>query len=98
MKRIALLGGARGTNEDAFAWARLADAVGIEHRDAQLGDGLPAEVIDLPRATIDSTAAAPTVILLGPDLKEELGPLPPPRQQRAQAHHDSSSWDPWRPG
>jgi NADH-quinone oxidoreductase subunit G len=71
-KRIALLGGARGTNEDAFAWARLADAVGIEHRDAQLGDGLPAELVDLPRATIDSTAAAPTVILLGPDLKEEL--------------------------
>ncbi len=71
-KRIALLGGARGTNEDAFAWAQLADAIGIEHRDAQLGDGLPAELLDLPRATIDSTAAAPTVILLGPDLKEEL--------------------------
>jgi NADH-quinone oxidoreductase subunit G len=71
-KRIAILGGARGTNEDAFAWASLADAIGIEHRDAQLGDGLPAEVLDLPRATIDATAAAPTVILLGPDLKEEL--------------------------
>jgi NADH-quinone oxidoreductase subunit G len=71
-KRIAILGGARGTNEDAFAWARLADAVGIDHRDAQLGDGLPAEVLDLPRATIASTVAAPTVIVLGADLKEEL--------------------------
>ena len=71
-KRIALLGGARGTNEDAFAWAQLADAIGIEHRDAQLGDGLPAELLDLPRATIDSTARAATVILLGPDIKEEL--------------------------
>jgi NADH-quinone oxidoreductase subunit G len=71
-KRIALLGGARGTNEDAFAWARLADAIGIEHRDAQLGDGLPAEVLDLPRATIDSTTNAPTVVLVGPDLKEDL--------------------------
>ena len=71
-KRIALLGGARGTNEDAFAWARLADAIGIEHRDAQLGDGLPAELLDLPRATIEGTTSAPTVILLGPDLKEEL--------------------------
>jgi NADH-quinone oxidoreductase subunit G len=71
-KRIALLGGARGTNEDAFAWAQLADVLGIEHRDAQLGDGLPAEILDLPRATIDSTTSAPTVILLGPDLKEEL--------------------------
>jgi NADH-quinone oxidoreductase subunit G len=71
-KRIALLGGARGTNEDAFAWARLADAIGIDHRDAQLGDGLPAEVLDLPRATINSTTNAPTVVLVGPDLKEEL--------------------------
>ena len=71
-KRIALLGGARGTNEDAFAWSRLADAIGIDHRDVQLGDGLPAEVLDLPRATIDSTTTAPTVILVGPDLKEEL--------------------------
>jgi NADH-quinone oxidoreductase subunit G len=70
--RIAILGGARGTNEDAFAWAQLADAIGIEHRDAQLGDGLPAELLDLPRATIDAAAAAPSVILLGPDLKEEL--------------------------
>jgi NADH-quinone oxidoreductase subunit G len=70
--RIAVLGGARGTNEDAFAWAQLADALGVEHRDAQLGDGLPAELLDLPRATIDAAAAAPTVILLGPDIKEEL--------------------------
>ena len=31
-----------GTNEDAYAWAQLADAIGIRHRDAQLGDGLPA--------------------------------------------------------
>ena len=71
-RRIAMLGGARGTNEDAFAWAQLADAIGIEHRDAQLGDGLPAEILDLPRATINSTTAASTVILVGPDLKEEL--------------------------
>jgi NADH-quinone oxidoreductase subunit G len=69
---IALLGGARGTNEDAFAWARLADAIGIDHRDAQVGDGLPAELLDLPRATIDDAAAAKTIVLLGPDLKEEL--------------------------
>jgi NADH-quinone oxidoreductase subunit G len=69
---IAILGGARGTNEDAFAWARLADAIGIEDRDAQVGDGLPGELLTLPRATIDDAAAATTVILLGPDLKEEL--------------------------
>ena len=69
---IAVLGGARGTNEDAFAWARLADALDIPHRDAQLADGLPAELLALPRATIDETTRASTVILLGPDLKEEL--------------------------
>ena len=69
---VALLGGAAGTNEDAFAWARLADAIGIEHRDAQVGDGLPAALLDLPRATIDEAAAATTIVLLGPDLKEEL--------------------------
>ena len=69
---IGLLGGARSTNEGAFAWAQLADAVGISRRDAQLGDGLPAEVLGLPRATIDETVNAATVILVGPDLKEEL--------------------------
>ncbi|MFZ9018175.1 MAG: molybdopterin oxidoreductase family protein, partial [Ilumatobacteraceae bacterium] len=69
---IGLLGGARSTNEGAFAWATLADALGIAHRDAQLGDGLPAEVLGLPRATIESTCEASTVVLLGPDLKEEL--------------------------
>ena len=69
---VALLGGARSTNEGAYAWAKLADAIGIDHRDAQLGDGLPAGVLDLPRATIDDAVDATTVILLGPDLKEEL--------------------------
>ena len=74
-QRVAILGGARGTNEDAYAWAQLAGALGVVNRDAQLGDGLPAEILDLPRATIDETTAAPTIILLGPDPKEELGVL-----------------------
>jgi NADH-quinone oxidoreductase chain G len=69
---IGLLGGARGSNEDAFAWAQLADSIGITYRDAQFGDGLPAEILGLDRATIDDAAHAATVILLGPDLKEEL--------------------------
>ncbi|MEM1332661.1 MAG: NADH-quinone oxidoreductase subunit NuoG [Actinomycetota bacterium] len=72
---VALLGGARGTNEDAFAWAQLADGLGIEYRDPQLGDGLPAEILSLPRATIDDACAASTLILLGPDVKEELATL-----------------------
>ena len=69
---IGMLGGARCTNEGAFAWAQLADKLGIDLRDAQLGDGLPVEVLGLPRATIDEAADAATVILIGPDLKEEL--------------------------
>jgi len=69
---VAIIGGARGTNEDAFAWAALADALGVDQRDAQLADGLPPEVFALPQATIDEVATSTTTILLAPDLKEEL--------------------------
>jgi NADH-quinone oxidoreductase subunit G len=70
---VAVIGGARGTNEDAFAWARLArDVIGTANVDAQLGDGLPPALLGLPRATIDETCSALTIVLLGPDLKEEL--------------------------
>jgi NADH-quinone oxidoreductase subunit G len=70
---IAVLGGARGSNEDAFAWARLAhDVIGTPNVSAQLGDGLPVGVLGLDRATIDDAANATTIVLLGPDLKEEL--------------------------
>ncbi len=72
---VAVIGGARLTNESAYTWAKLAKGfIGTDHVDAQLGDGLPAEVVlGMPRATIDD-ACRPggTVILLGPDLKEEL--------------------------
>ena len=73
--KVAVLGGARLTNESAYAWAKLAKGViGTDHVDAQLGDGLPAEVVlGLPRATIDQVCApGGTVLLLAPDLKEEL--------------------------
>jgi NADH-quinone oxidoreductase subunit G len=73
--KVAVLGGARLTNESAFAWAKLAKGViGTDHVDAQLGDGLPAEVVlGLPRATIDAVCEpGGTVLLLAPDLKEEL--------------------------
>jgi NADH-quinone oxidoreductase subunit G len=70
---IAVLGGARGTNEDAFAWARLAhDVIGTPNVSAQMADGLPVGLLALERATINDAAYAKTVILLGPDLKEEL--------------------------
>jgi len=69
---VAIIGGARGTNEDAFAWASLARALGIDALSAQLADGLPESVFSYPQATIDEAASASTVILLAPDLKEEL--------------------------
>ena len=91
-ERIAVLGGARGTNEDAFAWAPLADALGTPHRDAQLGDGLPAEVLGLPRATIDETAAG------GDDRPARArpqggaaGPVPAPAPRRRAAQGQARS-------
>ncbi|MCU1359207.1 MAG: nuoG [Ilumatobacteraceae bacterium] len=70
---IAVIGGARGSNEDAFAWARLAhEVIGTPNVYSQMGDGLPASLLGMPRATIDDVANATTIVLLGPDLKEEL--------------------------
>ena len=70
---IAVIGGARGTNEDAYAWARLAhDVIGTPHVYPQMGDGAQVNLLGFDRATIDETANAATIILLAPDLKEEL--------------------------
>ena len=71
---VALIGGARLTNEAAYAWAKLAKGViGTDSVDAQLGDGLPADlVLGLPRATIDEACAAPVLLTLAGDLREEL--------------------------
>src|SRR6478752_111790 len=70
---VAVIGGARGTNEDAYAWARLArEVVGTANVDAQMADGLDPTVLGIAPATIDDAAAAATIVLLGPDLKEEL--------------------------
>ncbi|MEY2522751.1 MAG: NADH-quinone oxidoreductase subunit [Ilumatobacteraceae bacterium] len=70
---IAVLGGARGTNEDAYAWARLAHGViGTPHVYPQMGDGAQINLLGFDRATIDEAANASTIILIAPDLKEEL--------------------------
>jgi NADH-quinone oxidoreductase subunit G len=71
---IAFIGGGRLTNEGAYAWTKLAKGViGTDSVDAQLGDGLPAElVLSLPRATIDEACSAPVVVLLSGDVREEL--------------------------
>ena len=71
---VALIGGARLTNESAYAWAKLAKGVvGTDSVDAQLGDGLPADlVLGLPRATIDEACQAPVLVTLAGELREEL--------------------------
>jgi NADH-quinone oxidoreductase subunit G len=89
---IAFLGGARLTNEAAYVWSKFAKGVvGTDNVDAQFGDGLPAElVLGLPRATIDDVCAAGgTVLLLAPDLKEEL-PVLYLRLRDAVAHHGAT--------
>jgi NADH-quinone oxidoreductase subunit G len=54
-RAVGVIGGSRLANEDAYAWVRLAKGViGTDNFDAQLGDGLPAELVaSLPRATIE---------------------------------------------
>jgi NADH-quinone oxidoreductase subunit G len=71
---IGIIGGARLTNEDAYAWSKLArEVLGTDNVDCQLGDGLPAEVVlGLPRATIDEACGADVLVLLTGDIKEEL--------------------------
>ncbi|TML14838.1 MAG: hypothetical protein E6G39_07760, partial [Actinobacteria bacterium] len=52
--KLGVLGGARLSNESAYAWAKLIKGVvGTDNIDCQLGDGLPPELLySLPRATI----------------------------------------------
>ena len=56
---VAALGGARGTNEDAYALSKfMRVAVGSNHLDAGLGDGLPARFLTglAGRGLIDGSA------------------------------------------
>ena len=72
---VAGLGGARGTNEEAYAFGKLLrSAIGTPHLDAQLDDGLEAAFLAgvADRASIDDLERARTVLVWGPDLKEEL--------------------------
>jgi NADH-quinone oxidoreductase subunit G len=71
---IGVIGGARLSNEDAYAWSKLAKSViGTDSVDAQIGDGLPPKlVLGLPRATLDEACAARCVVTLCGDLRDEL--------------------------
>jgi NADH-quinone oxidoreductase subunit G len=71
---IAVLGGARGTNEDAYVWAVLAKGViGTDHVDSQLGDGLPADfVLGMDRAEIADLDSASAIVVLDQDLRDQV--------------------------
>jgi NADH-quinone oxidoreductase subunit G len=72
---VAGLGGARGTNEDAYAFSKfMRTVIGSNNVDAQLGDGIEAQLLAAPgrRATISELDRAKTILVWGPDLKEEL--------------------------
>lgn len=71
---VGIIGGSNGTNEDAYVWSKFARTVlGTNNVDAQLDDGIPAQVIQgLPRAEISDLESSSAIILVAPDLKEEL--------------------------
>jgi NADH-quinone oxidoreductase subunit G len=73
-QQIAVLGGARGTNEDAYALSKFARiALGTNHVDAQMDDGLEPQFLAAiaGRALISDVDTAKTILVWGPDLKEE---------------------------
>ena len=86
---VAFIGGARLSNEDAYAFAKLAKSVvGTDSVDAQLADGLPAEVVlGLPHATIDDAAAcARRRHFVRRPRGGTADPLPPAPTRRAGGH------------
>jgi NADH-quinone oxidoreductase subunit G len=72
---VAGLGGARSTNEEAYAFGKFLRAtVETNHLDASLGDALSAGFLAVAplRAAIDDLDRAGAIVVWGPDLKEEL--------------------------
>ncbi len=72
---VAGLGGAHGTNEEAFAFGKfLRMCIVTPHIDAQVGDGLDPQFLAgaTDRARIDDLERAKTILLWAGDLKEEL--------------------------
>ena len=70
----AVLGGARLTNEDAYAVSKFARVVlGTNHVDAQMDDGLDPQFLagTVDRALIGDLESAKAILVWGPDLKEE---------------------------
>jgi len=71
---FAVVGGAHGTNEDAYALSKFARVVlGTNNVDARLDDALASHFLaaTVDRATISDLDDASTILIWGPDLKEE---------------------------
>ncbi|MGD2100856.1 MAG: NADH-quinone oxidoreductase subunit NuoG [Acidimicrobiia bacterium] len=71
---IAVLGGANGTNEDAYAVSRFArDVLETPHVDARMDDDLASHFLaaTVDRGTISDLDDADTIFVWAPDLKEE---------------------------
>jgi NADH-quinone oxidoreductase subunit G len=71
---IGAIGGARGTNEDAYALSKfMRTVIGTNNVDAQLDDGLEPQFLaaSAGRGLIGDLERAKTVLVWGPDLKEE---------------------------
>jgi NADH-quinone oxidoreductase subunit G len=72
---VAGIGGARSTNEEAYAFGKLLRAViGTGNLDASVGDSVDPLLLTgaASRGTIDDLERARTVVVWAPDLKEEL--------------------------
>ena len=73
--KVAGLGGAHSTNEEAFAFGKfLRTVVATPHLDARLGDAPEAHFLAavVPRARVSDLESAKTILLWSGDLKEEL--------------------------
>lgn len=71
---MAVIGGANGTNEDAYAISRFArEVLETPHIDSRMGDGLSSHFLaaTVDRALIADMDRADTILVWGPDLKEE---------------------------
>jgi NADH-quinone oxidoreductase subunit G len=73
-KAFAVIGGAHGTNEDAYALSKFARVVlGTNNVDARVDDALASHFLaaTVDRALISDLDTADTILIWGPDLKEE---------------------------
>ena len=70
---VAGIGGARSTNEEAYAFGKfLRSVVGTGNLDARVGDALDPALLVGGTGRIDDLERAKTILVWAPDLKEEL--------------------------